>query len=524
MRGSSLKKSRRRGMALFFVMIAMTVLSVVTYTFVSRLAGYSHRQNYFISYQKSRYAASSATRYAVAKLRRIEPSYVDRTGAPDFSDMFALDQESYGKMMSQWAQQLFKEMYIEDDNGNLVLNPWLARAENNITASEKRENIKAVRKARKTVYKDIQDSGLTPEDYTPEELTDMISKEYETETGLPLTNEMLLNALGNSGGSRQGGNPDDMSNIAFAPVEPANDSYAQYEETNSPSWEELANGLEVPGPYGPAWPMLTEPETMDFGDDCTVEITIEDENAKLPAVLALLKERGRDYESEKEACFYTFFEWMGADEDQIKDFMDTMDFIAKTKTYNFHLKPIKITEKKPVTTRRSKSRSRSSRRKKSTRYRTVTTNRSVYKHRMDFAMLFNNYVDKRMLKDDIVGWGLNGENALKYLGLWGSYKVNINTAPRNVLEAVFSFGGDGDQIANGIIERRMEKPFKSIKELKEVMYGYTDSIDKVKEMLTTESILFTIRVRAKCGNAVTESISTVIKARSTVRKIATITY
>ena len=58
------------------------------------------------------------------------------------------------------------------------------------------------------------------------------------------------------------------------------------------------------------------------------------------------------------------------------------------------------------------------------------------------------------------------ESALKYMDLWGTTQVNINSAPRNVLEAAFTFGGDADKIADEIIKKRREKPFAGIDELK----------------------------------------------------------
>jgi type II secretory pathway component PulK len=515
MREARSKTGRSRGIALFFLLGALVVLTVSTYALLSRISVRRHRLGYLVSYQKARYASSSAIRYALARLKDMPTTLIDRNGAPDYSDVFALDQESYNLLIEEWAMQLEDEMYIEDEDGNISLNPWLAAAEQKTTQTQRRENIKAVHKARETVYKSIRDQGLSREDFLPEEINDMIAQTYQEQTNRPLTNDVFLSAMGSGTSGTEG--LEGFSLESIIPMQNTADQFSQYEQAEPPSWEELIRGLEIPGPYGPKWPLLTEPEIIDFADDCQIEIIIEDENAKLPVTLALLTDPQNDIEAEKQACFYTFFEWMGAQEEYILDFLDSTDKIAQTKTFDFNLKPIRITERKPVTTTSSGGR-------KTTRYRTVTTNRSSYMHRMDYALLFENGIDKRMLSQDIAGWGLEGENALRYLGLWGSYKVNINTAPRHVLEAVFAFGGDGDKIADLIINRRLEEPYKDIEQLSQEAYGYKESIDKVKEMLTTESILFTIRIKASCGSAVVESISTVIKARTTVRKIATVTY
>ncbi|AQQ72258.1 Type II secretory pathway, component PulK [Limihaloglobus sulfuriphilus] len=515
MKKAAIKQTRSRGIALFFLLGALIVLTVSTYALLSRMSVRRHRLGYLVSYQKARYASSSAIRYALARLKDMPTTLVDRSGAPDYSDVFALDQESYNLLIEEWAMQLEDQMYIEDESGNISLNPWLAAAEKKTTQTRRRENIKAVHKARETVYKDIRDQGLTRDDFLPEQINEMIADVYQQQTNRPLTADILMETMDTGGNGGGGVNGNSLDSIIA--MQSSGDLFSQYEQPEPPSWEELKRGLEIPGPYGPQWPLLAEPEIMDFGDDCQVEITIEDENAKLPVTLALLDDPQNDIEPEKDACFYTFFEWMGAAEEDILDFLDSTDEIAQTKTFNFNLRPIRITERKPVTTTSSSGR-------KTTRYRTVTTNRSSYMHRMDYALLFRNGINKTALTEDIAGWGLKGENALKYLGLWGSYKVNINTAPRHVLEAVFAFGGDGDKIADLIINRRLVEPYKELDELSEEAYGYKESIDKVKEMLTTESILFTIRIKASCGSAIVETVSTVIKARTTVKKIVTVTY
>ena len=87
------------------------------------------------------------------------------------------------------------------------------------------------------------------------------------------------------------------------------------------------------------------------------------------------------------------------------------------------------------------------------------------------------------------------------MAMWGSGKVNINTAPRQVLEAAFIFGGDADFIAEEIIQRRRRKPFKDIDELKEKLFRYSGSIEKCKDYIVTTSDFFTIRVTGISGVA-----------------------
>ncbi|MHC5074707.1 MAG: hypothetical protein ACYTFE_07760, partial [Planctomycetota bacterium] len=114
------------------------------------------------------------------------------------------------------------------------------------------------------------------------------------------------------------------------------------------------------------------------------------------------------------------------------------------------------------------------------------------------------------------------ESALKYMGFWGSNKVNINTAPRHVLEAAFTFGGDASLIAEEIIQIRKVEPIKDFKELREKLFRYSDSIDKCEPYITTISDFFTIRVTATSGTATVTNVIAIKKegGKGRVQKIA----
>jgi type II secretory pathway component PulK len=114
------------------------------------------------------------------------------------------------------------------------------------------------------------------------------------------------------------------------------------------------------------------------------------------------------------------------------------------------------------------------------------------------------------------------ESALKYMGLWASSKVNINTAPRQVLEAAFTFGGDADKIAKEIIQRRRIKPFTDIEDLRKSLYRYSDSIGKCEKYITTTSRFFTIKITAVSGVAEASTVIAIIKDGKSIVRIAAI--
>ena len=106
--------------------------------------------------------------------------------------------------------------------------------------------------------------------------------------------------------------------------------------------------------------------------------------------------------------------------------------------------------------------------------------------------------------------------------MWASTKVNINTAPRHVLEAAFAFGGDADEIAEEIIQRRRMEPFTDIEDLRKTLLRYSDSIEKCQKYITTESRFFTINATAVSGVAKASTVIAVTKDGKKLKRIALI--
>ena len=284
-----------------------------------------------------------------------------------------------------------------------------------------------------------------------------------------------------------------------------------------------ANSIEIPGPYGPEWPLIHEPIEFEMGDS-TVTISIEDENAKMPLTWAMTSDAAGNRVAE--AAFEVFCEWMQMDVSEIDTLKGQVAEMSKYKQFALSLKPVVYTERTRVkTTPRSTSRrqrtskGRLSRSKTTTR--TVKKTRPAIAHATDFAkLLHSSLLDTERLAWAIPNTGYRNESPLKYLALWGSRRVNINTAPRHVLEAAFTFGGDAREIAHEIILMRQEKPIKDIDELKTKLYGYNDSIRKVEPYITTTSKFFAVRVTARTGVARASSVATMVREGNNVQRIA----
>jgi hypothetical protein len=163
------------------------------------------------------------------------------------------------------------------------------------------------------------------------------------------------------------------------------------------------------------------------------------------------------------------------------------------------------------------------RRTRTPRVRTKRTTIPVSTQIADFSkLLHSSLIDTEALAKPTIVSERRKESTLKYMGMWGSRKVNINTAPRHVLEAAFTFGGDADKIAEEIIQRRRIEPFKSIEELKDVLFRHLVSIEKCEQYITTVSKFFTIKVTVVSGIAKTSAIIAIMKEGKTTSKIAVI--
>ena len=282
-----------------------------------------------------------------------------------------------------------------------------------------------------------------------------------------------------------------------------------------------SNSVEIPGPYGPQWPLVSEPIEFEMGDS-TVTIRIEDENAKMPLTWAMTSNAAGNRLAED--AFVVFCEWMQMDVSEIDTLKDQVAEMSKYKKFSLSLKPnTEQTQVKsvarPSSTRLRTSRSRFSR--STTATRTVKKTRPAIAHATDFAkLLHSSLLDTERLAWALPDTGYRNESPLKYLALWGSQRVNINTAPRHVLEAAFTFGGDARDIAHEIILMRQEKPIASIDELKTKLYGYNDSIRKVEPYITTTSKFFAVKVTARTGVARASSVATMVREGRNVQRIA----
>ena len=278
--------------------------------------------------------------------------------------------------------------------------------------------------------------------------------------------------------------------------------------------------MPIRGPYGALWPFVTEPVEFEIGS-AKVRIEIEDENAKYPLGWALMADPR--IKREVDAGFVTFCELSGLDAEQIGTLSEQLEGVGKIKPFRMDFKPTRKMVNVPTSKTTS---SRTTRTSKPRTYRkpiSISATQQYSEQTVHFAKLFHSsLIDTETLARPTIVTEARKESPLKYIGIWGSRRINVNTAPRHVLEAAFVFGGNEVEIAEMIIQLRREEVFGSVDELKEELFRYSDSIDKCAEYITTTSRFFTIRITATSGAAKASSIIAITKDGDTVKQVASI--
>ncbi len=278
----------------------------------------------------------------------------------------------------------------------------------------------------------------------------------------------------------------------------------------------------IRGPYGPPWPFVTEPAEFEIGS-AKVQIEIEDENAKYPLGWALLN--NPDFERETEAAFDTFCEMMGLDYLQISSLREQLKQIGEIKPFETTFKPITKTVRTPITTTAKTTGKSSTSRTPRTRIsrKTIPVAKQISDQTAHFAKIFHSaLLDTEPLTQPTIVAGDRKEYPLKYMGLWGTRQVNINTAPRHVLEAAFIYSGNQVEIAEEIIRQRQQEPFTNMEDFKNKLSRYSSSIEKCEEYITTESSYFTIKITSTSGVARALSTIAIKKDGNKVTRIAVI--
>jgi hypothetical protein len=463
---------------LLVTLVILVILSTLGYTLCVQVAARRHRDQYVIDYSIARHACASGLKYALASMGSLQFDLASRPNEPDFSDVFALSEPQYQKLLDQVAAKLAADSnnLMEADSGKKLLDrdslQEAAKDDAGKKASANGSHEKAAKKG----------SGKKA------------AKENSRKKAAGLGDANDFNDV----------NDFDPNSESFATLKPP----------------------EIRGPYGPRWPLVTEPTEFEIGS-AQVKIEIEDENAKYPLGWAMMADE--KLKAEAAAGWSTFCEWMGYTPEEIGLLNEGLAKIGATKPFKTEFKPEteniepsaslknKITRPTPgapgTAVRRPVPR------------KPVTVEEQIDRQNKEYAkLLHSSLINRDLLSRPSIASDTRKESAMKYLGLWATRHVNVNTAPRQVLEAALTFGSaaNAPKIAEEIIQRRREKPVGDVNELRQTVPRYSNAIDDCRTFITAKSTIFTIRVTAVSGVATATAVAAVSKEGDKVQPIAVI--
>jgi hypothetical protein len=458
---------------LLITLVILVILATLGYTLTARVAARRHRDQYVIDYSQARYACASALKCALTTVGGLQPQLISRPNEPDFSDVFAMSEVDYQKFLAKFARQ------ARDSDANLAADDLAGKDPNDGT-------VRATG-GKKKPGDDVKKSAKSA--------------------------KQRSNAKAKMKRNARTARRQDVNDIND--VNDVNDVSAE--------------SRDVPGPYGPVWPLVTEPVKCEIGS-AKVTIEIEDENAKYPLNWALISDE--KVKPLAETGFATFCEWMGYTPTEITDLRGDLGKIGELRPYQLEFKPLTktATPEPPAALRSRVSRGpgttgSAAPARRSLAKTVASPAEQLEQQNADFAKLFHSsLVNMDLLSRPSIASDTRNESAAKYLGLWVVKQVNVNSAPRHVLEAALTFGSakDAPKIAEEIIRQRQTKPFTDIDELKKGVFRYSDSIDKCKDFLTTSSSVFTIRITAISGVAKVTAVAAVSKEGDKVKQIGVV--
>ncbi|MCE5185477.1 MAG: general secretion pathway protein GspK [Planctomycetaceae bacterium] len=468
---SRLDGRSRSGFALLLAMVVLVVLASVAAGLSVQLTMAKRRQQYRIEYSRARYGLDSAMKYILSVMPTKTFQLQPRPDAPDFSDLFWMSDADYGQFIEYWAS----------------------------TATE--EQIRAA----------VKEDAFS------------LNASEETDSSL----RSWLNSLFGSPEQPSQLDPNGLADPNAANAGP---------DYDGPLGDIDPNQIEVPGPYGVPWPYVIEPIKLKIGTS-NVTITIEDENAKMP--LSWMVTNFQKVNEQAEYSLETFAEWMRMTPMETTQLKAELQEVYKQKMFQVNPSPILLKAAAPANTnpasanrfaasRRTTSRTapgqRAANPSQPAASAATTKERPASAHATDFAKLFHSaLLDHEILSRPLPDTGTRVENAEKYLSLWGAQRININTAPRHVLEAAFMLTGDAfiaPELAQKVIEQRKEKPFQNVDQLKTIGLIDSSMFDTMKNYITTTSTFFKIRVTSSSGNATAAAVATVIKEGKNVEPLA----
>ena len=240
-----------------------------------------------------RHACASGLKYALASVGTLQFDLVSRPNEPDFSDVFAMSEPQYQKLLEQAAAMRAADANLSPESlaGEPLDRDSLKKAAQTDTESEaSAKDAKGTKSAKSKTPKNASQKDASP-------------KKASLKKAAQIRDARDINDI----------NDFDPNGGLLAHPKPP----------------------EIRGPYGPPWPLVTEPMELEIGS-AQVKIEVEDENAKYPLGWAMLADE--KLKPVAGAGWSTFCEWMGYQPPEIDLLTEDLVTVSKAKPFKIEFK------------------------------------------------------------------------------------------------------------------------------------------------------------------------------------------
>jgi len=243
-------------------------------------------------------------------------------------------------------------------------------------------------------------------------------------------------------------------------------------------------------------PFILAQKEIEVGD-VKVTFEIQDENGKFPLLWYLRSPYSTNGNGSGAKQLDAFFKLMNIDREYGALVKKLANDIVKDIALDYmelHL----------VKNEHKKGQRRTSRR---TRPRSTYSKKQAQKaKRYEDMALFGTQWRKRILEDDemaVLALPINDEGLVlsDYLGVWGTFKINLFTAPAEVIESSFAELGVTHDMALSMVEYREENEIKTVLDFNNAPDVDATVISDLYKASIFKTENFSVYVKATCGNA-----------------------
>jgi type II secretory pathway component PulK len=278
--------------------------------------------------------------------------------------------------------------------------------------------------------------------------------------------------------------PDILHSDDTPTAEPATEDPNLLAEMDLPPLEDAESQEEWPS-------FVLLKKTIEIGS-VKVDMEIHDENAKWPLYWLARSPFESGSTTKAAQSFRNYTRTLGVSALDSRNVIKQVQQLAR---------PLKLPEKAPVIIQKSSARSRLTRRPARIQYaqkvrERLDRNKTMAVFAAQWYQKLKEDPQFEPYREDLVD--LPGTFA-DYISMWGTFEINVNTAPEELIYHTFANVGLTAKQAQAIVDRRNQKPFTNTGELQMVRGLGIELSNTIRGLCGVKSSNYSVHVDARLG-------------------------